>query len=187
MRILLVGLCWTLLGGGALRFCDAAGWFFPDYQPIVEYGVWNKNDLICYQKRILAGTQSPQVVDFRNPLGTSINHVRIESPQDKWAGFRVAQVWGALATTYIQLEIYASQIVGPFLNDVNIEIRCSPTLARLSIETVLQMLRRPIGVLVKRNSTELSNSIFGDVVRDGQVRVYQPPRFNDSSLEETQE
>lgn len=65
MMILLVGLL-ALSGGGALRFCDAAGWFFPDYQPIVEFGVWNKNDLICYQKRILAGAQSPQVVDFRN-------------------------------------------------------------------------------------------------------------------------
>lgn len=94
MRILLVGLCWTLLGGGALRFCDAAGWFFPDYQPIVEFGVWNKNDLICYQKRILAGTQSPQVVDFRN-VGTK--QIMVHSFDGSCL---YDSLWGPASTTF---------------------------------------------------------------------------------------
>lgn len=47
---------------------DAAGWFTPQYPPVVEFGQYNPSDQICFHKKVLDGTNSPQIIHFRHVI-----------------------------------------------------------------------------------------------------------------------
>nr|XP_029731973.1 uncharacterized protein LOC115268093 [Aedes albopictus] len=108
------------------QLANAAGWFTPQYPPVVEFGQYNPSDEICFHRKILDGTHSPHIIHFRHPVGASINYIKLQSTQNKWARFRAELTDGAIGTSFVQLELYATYSWLFFRTDVFIDMHCTP-------------------------------------------------------------